>query len=112
METTQLITYLDTLLQANKIKDYCPNGLQVEGKDDIHTIVTGVTACQALIDKAIELNADAILVHHGFFWKSEPDMIVGMKQRRIKALFQRWFGCAHLTFNQVVAGSSPARRTK
>lgn len=86
MKRDKLNRYLADFLQVGQFKDYAPNGLQVEGKDDIHTIVTGVTACQALIDKAIELNADAILVHHGFFWKSEPDIIVGMKQRRIKAL--------------------------
>ena len=73
-------------LKLARFKDYAPNGLQVEGKDDIRTIVTGVTACQALIDEAVRLDADAILVHHGFFWKNEPEVITGMKQRRIKAL--------------------------
>ena len=48
--------------------------------------MTGVTACQALLDKAVELKADAILVHHGYFWKSEPQEIVGFKQKRIKTL--------------------------
>ena len=86
MTRTELSQYLADYLQVSNFKDYAPNGLQVEGKADINTIVTGVTACQALIDAAIELNADAILVHHGFFWKSEPEIIVGMKQKRIKAL--------------------------
>ena len=88
METTQLITYLDTLLQANKIKDYCPNGLQVEGKSTILRLVTGVTASQALVDAAIEQGADALLVHHGYFWKGEPEPVVGMKRNRLKALLE------------------------
>ncbi len=81
-----LTAYLADFLQLADYQDYAPNGLQVEGKDEINTIVTGVTASQALIDQAIALNADAILVHHGYFWKSEPQQIVGFKQRRIKAL--------------------------
>jgi len=86
MTRTELTQYLADFLRISAFKDYAPNGLQVEGKADIRTIVTGVTACQALIDEAIRLKADAILVHHGFFWKSEPEVIIGMKQRRIKAL--------------------------
>lgn len=86
MQRQALEAYLKEYLQIDRYKDYAPNGLQVEGKDEIRTIVTGVTACQALIDRAIELGADALLVHHGFFWKNEPATIVGMKQRRIKAL--------------------------
>ena len=68
------------------MKDYCPNGLQIEGKSEIKNIVTGVTASLDLINHAIKLNADAIIVHHGFFWKSESDCITGMKKTRIKAL--------------------------
>lgn len=86
MTRTELTQYLADFLRVSAFKDYAPNGLQVEGKAEIRTIVTGVTACQALIDEAIRLKADAILVHHGFFWKSEPEVITGMKQRRIKAL--------------------------
>ena len=59
---------------------------QIEGKEVIHRLVTGVTACQALIDQAIEVGADAILVHHGFFWRSEDPVVVGMKARRLRAL--------------------------
>ncbi|RLV60115.1 Nif3-like dinuclear metal center hexameric protein [Parashewanella curva] len=84
----ELIRYLDGYLQAFKFKDYAPNGLQVEGKEHISTIITGVTASQALIDAAIEKQADAILVHHGYFWKGEPQVITGMKQKRIKALLE------------------------
>ncbi|NPA71338.1 MAG: Nif3-like dinuclear metal center hexameric protein [Gammaproteobacteria bacterium] len=86
MQRTELIDYLDDLLEVSSYQDYAPNGLQVEGRKEINTIVTGVTACQALIDAAIELKADAILVHHGYFWKNEKPQIVGLKQKRIKAL--------------------------
>lgn len=82
----ELITYLDNHLSSPLIKDYCPNGLQVEGKNEINTIVTGVTASEALIDAAIEHNADAILVHHGYFWKGENQTITGMKKARIAKL--------------------------
>lgn len=84
----ELINYLDTLLNAKQIKDFCPNGLQVEGKSEIKKIVTGVTASEALIDAAIEYGADAILVHHGYFWKGESYPIVGMKKSRIAKLMK------------------------
>jgi len=76
------------LLKVDDFSDYCPNGLQVEGSAEIRHIVAGVTASQSLIDAAIEQNADAILVHHGYFWKGENAALVGMKQKRIKALLQ------------------------
>lgn len=88
MHREELSSLLNSLLSPNLIKDYCPNGLQIEGKEKILRLVTGVTASQALIDKAIELGADAILVHHGFFWKNEDYRIVGIKKRRIGALLQ------------------------
>jgi len=77
---------LDTLLQPERFKDYCPNGLQVEGRQEIRRLVTGVTACQALLDVAIAHQADAILVHHGYFWRSENPCLTGMKGRRIRTL--------------------------
>lgn len=86
VERNLLLQEIEQFLNVNVISDYCPNGLQVEGKAQIKRIVSGVTASQALIDAAIELQADAILVHHGYFWKGEDQRIVGMKQRRIKAL--------------------------
>ena len=86
IETKQLVRALDEFLASKQIADYCPNGLQVEGRPQIRRIVTGVTASQALIDAAIEQQADAILVHHGYFWKGEDPCISGMKQRRIKSL--------------------------
>lgn len=86
MLRTELITYLNGLLTPHLIKDFCPNGLQVEGSQTVHNVVTGVTATQALIDQAIENKADTILVHHGYFWKGESPVITGMKHKRIKAL--------------------------
>ncbi|GAL05452.1 hypothetical protein YbgI [Photobacterium aphoticum] len=88
MNNIQLESVLNELLSPHLINDYCPNGLQVEGKSEVKKIITGVTACQALIDRAIEEKADALLVHHGFFWKGEPAEIRGMKFRRIKALIE------------------------
>jgi len=81
-----LLSFLDNTLQPSKIKDYCPNGLQVEGANDIKHIVTGVTASQALIDAAILEGADTILVHHGYFWKGENQAITSLKKNRIKSL--------------------------
>ena len=86
VERPLLIQAIEQFLNVSAIADYCPNGLQVEGKAQIKRIVSGVTASQALIDAAIELQADALLVHHGYFWKGEDQRIIGMKQRRIKAL--------------------------
>jgi len=77
---------LNALLQPERFRDYCPNGLQVQGREEVATLVTGVTASQALIDAAIEQEADAILVHHGYFWRGEAPEITGMKRRRIKTL--------------------------
>lgn len=86
MKLTALTRYLDDLLNVAAIRDYCPNGLQVEGRAEVRSIVTGVTASQALIEAAMSAEADAILVHHGYFWKGEPAPIVGIKGRRIRAL--------------------------
>jgi len=82
----EIVDYLSGYLKVAEFKDYCPNGLQVEGKQEIKRIVAGVTASQALIERAIEQKADAILVHHGYFWKGESETITGIKQKRIKAL--------------------------
>ena len=83
-----LTEFCDEYLSAPAFKDYAPNGLQVDGGRPIQRIVTGVTACEALIDAAIADNADAILVHHGYFWKGEPAPITGMKGQRIRKLMQ------------------------
>ncbi len=86
MQLNAFLQALDDLLQPAKFNDYCPNGLQVEGRAEVRTLVTGVTASEALIDAAIALKADAILVHHGYFWKGERAEIIGMKRRRIGKL--------------------------
>jgi len=88
MLTNELEQILNKLLKPESIKDFCPNGLQIEGATKINKIVTGVTATQALIEQAINNNADAILVHHGYFWKNESYVIRGMKYQRIKALIE------------------------
>ncbi len=83
-----LLNTLDQLLQPDQLSDYCPNGLQVEGKARVSKLITGVTASQALLDQAIDLGADAILVHHGYFWKGEDPRIRGMKKQRLAALLK------------------------
>jgi dinuclear metal center YbgI/SA1388 family protein len=88
MQRQDLLDYLDRLLEVGQYQDYAPNGLQVEGRQEIKRIVFGVTASQALIEQAIHKQADAIIVHHGYFWKNEPLTITGMKYRRIKALIE------------------------
>lgn len=86
IQRDQLVKFLNNELQSEKIRDYCPNGLQVEGKANISRIVTGVTASQALLDAAVAANADAILVHHGYFWKNETAQVTGIKKKRLQTL--------------------------
>ncbi|MCW8108526.1 Nif3-like dinuclear metal center hexameric protein [Alteromonas ponticola] len=83
-----LLQELTDLLQPDKVNDYCPNGLQIEGKPSIDSIITGVTASQALIDAAIVRKADAVLVHHGYFWRGEAPALTGIKYRRIASLIK------------------------
>ena len=82
----ELLKAVNGILEPERFNDYCPNGLQVEGRAEVKRLVTGVTACQQLIEAAVDRAADAILVHHGYFWKGEPPNIVGMKRRRIARL--------------------------
>lgn len=86
MRVKELESYLDSLLNVSYFRDYCPNGLQVEGRSEIGTIVSGVTASFEFLQAAIEENADAVLVHHGYFWRGENECLVGMKRRRIALL--------------------------
>jgi len=79
---------LNSLLQPQQFQDYCPNGLQVQGCQTVRRLVTGVTACQELIDLAVSEKADMLLVHHGYFWKGENPVLTGMKKRRIQTLLQ------------------------
>jgi len=86
MKREQLVEYLDGLLQPAKFRDYCPNGLQVEGRSDVVRVVAGVTASQALLDIAVARGADAVLVHHGYFWKGEDGRVTGIRRQRLKTL--------------------------
>ena len=82
----ELVSYTNELLDIQHFRDYCPNGLQVQGKSEVQTIISGVTASQAFLDTAIATDADALLVHHGYFWSGEDPCIVGIKKRRLAAL--------------------------
>ena len=84
IDTRALVDYLHGLLEADGIRDYSPNGLQVEGRTGIGRLMTGVTACQSLLEAAAQWEADALLVHHGWFWKNEPAPLTGMKGRRVR----------------------------
>jgi len=86
MHRDELRVYLDTLLNSAGFRDYCPNGLQVEGRAEVRRVVVGVTASQALVDAAVARQADALLVHHGWFWKSEDGRVTGHRRRRMAAL--------------------------
>ncbi len=86
MKRRDLIAALDGLLRPGDYADYAPNGLQVEGRDEIRSIVCGVTACAALIDQAVLRRADAIVVHHGWFWKREDPRVTGVKRARMASV--------------------------
>ncbi len=86
VDREQLSEYLACLLDIKRIRDFSPNGLQVEGRGRIESLVTGVTASAALIDAALSDGADAILVHHGYFWRGEDGRITGTRRRRLKSL--------------------------
>ena len=83
-----IIQWCDQTLKSPEFKDYAPNGLQIEGKTEVHKILVAVTASQDAIDAAIRENADLLLVHHGYFWKGEAYPITGMRGKRIKSLIQ------------------------
>ena len=86
MKREELVEYLEGLLQPANFRDYCPNGLQVEGRAEISRLVTGVTASQALLDAAVARGADALLVHHGYFWKGEDGRVTGLRKKRLGTL--------------------------
>ena len=88
MKLSDLIDYTGQLLQVDRFRDYCPNGLQVEGRPEVENVVTGVTASMALLEQAAALKADLVLVHHGYFWKGEDARVVGIKKRRLKLLLE------------------------
>jgi len=82
----QIVEYCNELLSINDFRDYCPNGLQVEGKAEVKKLIVGVTASQMFLEQAIKQGADAVLVHHGYFWKGEDSTIVGLKKNRLACL--------------------------
>jgi len=84
----ELESELNNLLKPEQFTDYCPNGLQLEGRFEVNKIVSGVTACQALIGAAIESSADVLLVHHGYFWRGEDQTITGLRKKRIQSLLE------------------------
>ncbi len=89
VELKKLESYCNQFLGVDSIQDYCPNGLQLDaGTKTVQRIVTGVTASQALIEAAVEQDADLLLVHHGYFWRSEPLALIGVKGRRVATLFR------------------------
>ncbi len=88
VELRELETYCNSLLDAEAFADYCPNGIQVEAADRVRLLVTGVSASLALVQAAAQAGADALLVHHGYFWKGEPAALRGIKAARIRLLFE------------------------
>lgn len=86
MQRDELLNYLGGLLNVARIQDYCPNGLQVEGRRQLGHLVCGVTASLELIEVAIERGADTLLVHHGYFWKGEDPRVVATRRQRLARL--------------------------
>lgn len=86
MQLSALQHHLDELLEVARLRDYCPNGLQVEGRAELARVLCGVTASQALLDAAVAGRYDAVLVHHGYFWRGEDGRVVGMRKRRLATL--------------------------
>lgn len=84
-----LVEYIDTYLETGEGTDYCPNGLQVEGAPLITRLVTGVSACQELFQRAADAAAEAVLVHHGIFWRGDSPTLTGIQYRRVAALIRR-----------------------
>lgn len=84
----ELVAALDAELDSGAFKDYCPNGLQVEGRAEVRRIATAVTASENIVRQAVQAGADALLVHHGYFWKNESQVVTGMKYRRLSALIK------------------------
>ncbi len=89
MQLIELSDYIGSELAVGRFRDYCPNGIQVEGRSQVKRLATGVTASYAVLEAAAEWGADAILVHHGYFWRNEDAVITGIKKRRIAYLLQK-----------------------
>lgn len=88
MKIKELLDYTGQLLMVERFRDYCPNGLQVEGRNEIQKIVSGVTASMELLEAAHAAGADMVLVHHGYFWRNEDERVIGIKRARLKFLLQ------------------------
>lgn len=86
MHRDEFVAYLDQCLDVGSWKDYCPNGLQVEGRAEVQRVVCAVTASQRVLDEAVLRKADAVVVHHGYFWRGESGRVTGVRQRRLKTL--------------------------
>ena len=84
----ELLKSFDGLLQPERFRDYGPNGLQVEGKDQVRRMVSGVTASRALIERAADAGADAIFVHHGLFWRGQDGRVTGWMKQRLALLLR------------------------
>ena len=89
-----LIEHLDAILEPGAYPDLGPNGLQVPGAGEVQRVVTGVSANKALIDRAIELGAQLLLVHHGLFWDFQPTGLSPLQAERLRALFRHDVGLA------------------
>ncbi|KPK56053.1 MAG: metal-binding protein [Thiotrichales bacterium SG8_50] len=88
VQLLDLVAYANDLLEIERFDDYCPNGLQVEGRGDVNKIVSGVTASLALVEAAVAAGANVLLVHHGYFWRGEDPRLIGLKYRRLRGLFE------------------------
>jgi dinuclear metal center YbgI/SA1388 family protein len=86
MQLTALHKHLDDLLEVARYRDYCPNGLQVEGRAEVRSVLCGVTANQPLLDAAVAGGYDAVFVHHGYFWRGEDGRIGGIRKKRLATL--------------------------
>ncbi len=123
VDSRVLANWLDDTLQAARFKDYCPNGMQVEGRSEVGHIITGVTASEALLRAAVERGADAVLVHHGWMWRNEDRRVIGTRRTRMALTLKNDLNLfayhlpldAHPTLGNNaqlarVLGLSPARR--
>ena len=91
MPAAELSAFFETTLSASAFADYCPNGLQVEGERPVRRLVSGVTASAAFLEAAADAGADAVLVHHGWFWRGEDPRLVGIKGARVRRVIKAGF---------------------
>jgi len=88
VKRNELVAYTNELLQIDRFRDYAPNGLQVEGREEIRILASAVSASLSAVEAALAAGADALLVHHGYFWQGEAAAVVGMKRRRLASLIE------------------------